>query len=205
MQVLTLDPIAFDRHAEQLALMIAKDDTIKFDAIVAVRRGGTFVCDSFCRHFPRERYGSRYDVTLQRQSTKHKTGMVNKFLKSLPTAILNLMRMTESSVLSLRRKLKGPSHASKVDLPDGLISTLQQATAPHILVIDDAIDSGDTLFAIVGTIKEVCPKTEIQIAVMTETTSHPRIRADYSLYRNKTLIRFPWSNDYKTRLQESPL
>ena len=70
-------------------------------------------------------------------------------------------------------------------------------TLPKILVIDDAIDSGDTLFAIATTLKDMNPDARIDIAVMTETTRHPRIRANYTLYRNRTLIRFPWSNDYK--------
>lgn len=199
MQVLTLDPSAFDRHAALLAQMVEENDFKKFDALVAVRRGGSFVCDSFCRHFPKDRYATRYDITLQRPSTKHKNGTINRLLKCLPTAILDIMRMAESHLLSLRRKAKGQSQAHKVELPDGLAATLQESDIPHILVIDDAIDSGDTLFTIVGTLKKYNPKAEIRIAVMTETTGHPRIHADFTIYRNKTLIRFPWSNDYKHR------
>lgn len=199
MQVLTLDPNAFDRHAALLAQMVAENDLKKFDALVAVRRGGSFVCDSFCRCFPKDRYGARYDVTLQRPSTKHKNGTVNKLLKRLPTGILNLMRMAESNLLSLRRKIKMPSTALGADLPFGLVSILQEANKPHILLIDDAIDSGDTISAIVAALKGINPAAEIRIAVMTETTAHPRIHADFTLYRNKTLIRFPWSNDYKHR------
>ena len=68
---------------------------------------------------------------------------------------------------------------------------------PEILVIDDAIDSGDTLAAIVKTLRQTNPYVSVSIAVITETTRRPRIRANYTLYRNRTLIRFPWSNDYK--------
>ncbi|MDE5795306.1 MAG: hypothetical protein K2I08_11370 [Muribaculaceae bacterium] len=198
MQVLTLDTNAFDRHAKQLSLMVTEGGVMKFDAVVAIRRGGSFVCDAFCRHFPKDRYGARYDVKLQRPSTKHKKGTVNKLLKCLPTIILNLMRMAESNLLSLKRIVNGPHPAPKVELPDGLVSILQNANTPYILVIDDAIDSGDTLFAIVSALKGINPDTETRIAVMTETTKRPCIHADYSLYRNKTLIRFPWSNDYKS-------
>lgn len=199
MQVLTLDPASFDRHAATLAMIVAENESTKFDVIVAVRRGGTFVCDAFCHHFPADRYAERYDLTLQRPSTKHKNGMVNKLLKCLPIRILNMMRMAESNLLTLRRKINGPSSPPKVELPRGLVYTLQESTKPHILVIDDAIDSGDTLFAIVEAIKGFSPNAAIQIAVITETTRHPRIEADFTLYRNKTLIRFPWSNDYKSR------
>ena len=67
-----------------------------------------------------------------------------------------------------------------------------------ILVIDDAIDSGDTLSAIASTLRHRNPEATVCIAVMTETTADPCIRANYALYRNRTLIRFPWSNDYKS-------
>ncbi len=87
----------------------------------------------------------------------------------------------------------------EIEVPEGLERLLREEKTPNILIIDDAIDSGDTLFAIAETLKKANGKATLRIAVMTETTEQPRIRADYSLYRNKTLIRFPWSNDYKPR------
>lgn len=199
MQVLTLDPTALDRQAARLARMVEEDSTDLFDAIVAVKRGGSFVCDAFCRHFPKERYGARYDVTLQRPSTKRKNGVVSRMLKRLPLCILDIMRMAESSMLSLQRKVKGAADTATVELPEGLEKILKEKGNPKILVIDDAIDSGNTLSAIVNTLREMNNTVKVCIAVMTETTRDPGIRADYSLYRNRTLIRFPWSNDYKTR------
>lgn len=205
MQVLTFDTIAFDRHAKKLARIVKESCGENFDAIVAVRRGGSFVCDAFCRHFPEDRYRSRYDVALQRPSTKRKNGWVSNLLKRLPYPILDIMRMVESTLLSLRRKIKAPTTTPSAEMPEGLLSLLREKEFPNILIIDDAIDSGDTLFAIAETLRTTNENTNVRIAVMTVTTSHPRIRADYSLYRNKTLIRFPWSNDYKTLLQESHL
>lgn len=202
MQVLTLDTSSFSQHAARLAQMVEESSIGRFDAIVAVRRGGSFVCDVFCRHFPKGMYGARYDITLQRPSTKRKSAVISTILKSLPMTMLNLMRMAESSLLSLRRKIKGPSAAPYVEMPNGLADILNKEEKPNILIIDDAIDSGDTLFAIIETLRKANVKVAIRIAVMTETTSHPRVRADYSLYRNKTLIRFPWSNDYKLHRQE---
>lgn len=199
MQVLTLDTLALDQHALQLSRIVKENFSVKFDAIVAVRRGGSFVCDVFCHYFPRDRYTDRYDISLQRPSTKRKTGAISRLLKKLPIPILNLMRMIESSMLCLHRKFKGSSTTPNVEIPDGLYNILKNKEFPKILIIDDAIDSGDTLFAITETIKETNKDATIRIAVMTETTRHPRMKADYSLYRNKTLIRFPWSNDYKTR------
>lgn len=198
MQVLTLDPAAFDHHAAKLAKIVEEESTDRFDAIVAVRRGGSFVCDAFCRYFPTSRYEARYDVTLQRPSTKRKTGTLSLILKRFPLSVLNLMRMAESLMLNFRRKIKRHEKTPSVEMPEGLTRILKEIETPKILFIDDAIDSGDTLFAITETLRKSNEKAIVRIAVMTETTRQPRIRADYSLYRNKTLIRFPWSNDYKT-------
>ncbi|MDE7419150.1 MAG: phosphoribosyltransferase domain-containing protein [Muribaculaceae bacterium] len=199
MQVLTLSPHEFDLHTAKLARMVEEDDIGCFDAIVAIRRGGSFVCDSFCNHFAKDRYQERYDLTLQRPSTKRKSGLLGKLLKSLPLPILDKMRMVESALLEMRRKIKGPGRDPNVDVPVGLANLLGKAISPKILIIDDAIDSGDTLIAIVNSLTKLNPKSILRIAVVTETTHSPRLHADYTLYRNRTLIRFPWSNDYKDK------
>ena len=197
MQVLTLNPNDFGGHAQSLAKAVEDNSDTSFDAIVAVRRGGSFVCDAFCRHFPKDRYGERFDVTLQRPSSKRKEGTVGKILRSLPLSLLNAMRKAEAVLLTLLRNVKKGSPLPDVKIPDGLEAILTMKKRPKILVIDDAIDSGDTILAIADRIRKTKPDTMICVAVMTETTSKPRIRANYTLYRNKTLIRFPWSNDYK--------
>lgn len=204
MQVLTLDPDALDAHTARLAEKVMAGHPYIFDAIIAVRRGGAFVCDAFCRHFPKSAYGERFDVTLQRPSTKRKSSFFTKVLKSLPYPILNFLRIAEACFLNSRSGTGKHSekHAAscQVVLPEGLIRTLKISHVPDILIIDDAIDSGNTLFAIVQTLKHMNPDVKVLIAVITQTTHKPRIQPDYSLYSNRTLIRFPWSNDYKTKI-----
>lgn len=74
---------------------------------------------------------------------------------------------------------------------------LEEEPAPEVLVVDDAIDSGDTLFSVINSLKEVNPAARVRVAVVTVTTDHPRAEADFSIYHNKTLVRFPWSSDYR--------
>lgn len=195
MRVITLDNKEFEVHSELLAKVVAADG-LCFDAIVGVKRGGSVVCDAFCRHFPSSRYGLRTDVRKQRNSTKRKVGRVSSILKRLPYWMLNLMRMGESEVLYLRHRFSN-YHPSLVELPEGLKGLLKTLKNPEILVIDDAIDSGDTLYAVVQTLKKVNPSVGVKVAVITVTTKSPRMVPDYYIYNNRTLIRFPWSNDFK--------
>ena len=198
MQVITLNEDSFDKHAERLAKWVEELPDSRFNALVAVRRGGSLVCDAFCRHFNGS-YGARYDVTRQRPSTRRKGKAVSALLKCLPLPILDIMRMAESFLLSIRRRSDTTPSMAEIEMPLGLRKILKEEKFPKILIIDDAIDSGDTLFDIVATLKKTNPNAVIRIAVLTETTRNPRIRADVALYRNRTLIRFPWSNDYKNQ------
>jgi len=197
MRVVTLDRDAFERHACRLAALVSADSSARFDAVVGVKRGGTVVCDAFCRHFSKDSYALRTDVSLQRPSTKLKTGTVNKILKKLPVKLLDMMRMLESRLMSVRRRFAKNRIVPDVVLPDELVRALCENQQPKILIIDDAIDSGDTLYAVIKSLTGINSLVRVKVAVMTVTTSKPIVYADYSLYSNHTLIRFPWSNDFR--------
>ena len=66
-----------------------------------------------------------------------------------------------------------------------------------ILLTDDAIDSGATMMWVKNQFIEQYKDLEIKVAVITVTTPHPLVDADYALYRDRVLVRFPWSNDTK--------
>jgi hypoxanthine-guanine phosphoribosyltransferase len=71
----------------------------------------------------------------------------------------------------------------------------ERSEPPHVLVADDAIDSGVTLATVLGLLREVCPRgSDIRSAVITQTLMDPVVRPDYVLFQC-TLCRFPWSFD----------
>ena len=139
----------------------------------------------------------RADVTLQRPSTGKKTGLVARILKSMPLPLLDAMRMAEARWLSLRGRHRRPGPLPDVPLPPSLRDMLERVPSPAILLIDDAIDSGRTILAVKASLLKANPRTVVSTAVMTVTTADPEADADCCIYHNKTLIRFPWSNDYK--------
>lgn len=176
--------------------MVEKDDGFRPHAVVGVRRGGSVVCDAFCRHFPPHRYELRSDVSRQRASTQKKSGTISAILKHLPYWMLNIMRMAESKFLTLTHSGQ-TSMPAAVEIPHDLVQILRIQKNPRILIVDDAIDSGLTLCAVIDSLKEVNPDVTVRVAVITVTTNSPRVNADYFIYNNRTLIRFPWSEDFK--------
>lgn len=196
--VITLDKKSFVDHCATLAAMVASDlPPGGYDAVVGVYSGGSAVCTEFCHFFPLYGYAFRTDVVLQRPSTKKKKRFPGKMLRFLPVALLDIMRIIEARCLMLARRSSGPRPAADVELSDGLKRALRVTDAPKILIIDDAIDSGDTLFAVIEALKLMNPDVAVKVAVISVTTKAPRVNADFSIYRNRTLIRFPWSLDYK--------
>lgn len=196
MKVITLDKDGLDKMSKKLASIVEADGR-RFDAIVAVKSGGSIVCDYFCHHFPKQNYGFRTDVLVQRPTTKKKIGIVGKLLKKLPYWLLNIIRMGESRVYELHSLHSTQIPDVRVDLPESLIKLLKNEKTPQILIVDDAIDSGHTIAIVENSIKTVNNDMSIRVAVITVTTPNPKKMPEYYIFNNRTLIRFPWSNDYK--------
>ena len=127
-------------------------------------------------------------VRLSRPSSRWKSKM-KSMLRFLPYPVLDRLRLLESGILSMRR------HPVKDDVE--LPSQLLDLHGCNILVVDDAVDSGATLSAVVSAVKRELPMSQCRSAVLTVTTSAPLVRPDYMLYDDNTLIRFPWSMDMK--------
>ncbi len=69
--------------------------------------------------------------------------------------------------------------------------------AKKILLVDDSVDSGNTIAQAKEKIKTFFPKSRLKIAVFNYfEKSEGIIKVDYSLYTN-TMINGPWSNDSK--------
>jgi len=177
-KVITLNPEAFDSACKRLEKSVAKSGFIP-DMILSIRTGGLYVGESIFPDIPHT------SVKLQRPSTKAKRPCLHKLLKILPRPILDRLRIAES--LWLERKKQTKPRPSLI-LP-------QLTEVKRILVVDDAVDSGFTLFTVMDAVKTARPDADIRSAVITQTTISPMIVPDYTLYNNQILIRFPWSMD----------
>lgn len=150
------------------------------DVVLAIANGGVYVADCM---FDGVLHAS---TRLQRPGTRAKNGFIGKIVTCLPRFITDFMRIAESRLLSMlpRRKVA----ASEVVLPE-------LGNCKNILVVDDAIDSGVTMAAVLEAIAATYGAVCVCSAVLTVTTRRPVVRPDFVLYDDLTLIRFTWSSD----------
>lgn len=166
--------------------------------IIGVLNGGGYV--------GREIYGvlkqindcAYTELKIQRFNTQRKESFFAKaIIKKLPYFFLNFLRMLESFVLEMKAKTHNPRRDGKIIFCADILKLLESDDKKKILLVDDAIDTGCTLNLIKEYLEKHFKNIEIKIAVITMTMPHPIVKADFYLFNNRTLIRFPWSNDFK--------
>lgn len=168
------------------------------DVIIGVLNGGGYVGRQIAQISPKET--TYAEVKIQRGGTKKKEkGLIHRILQSLPYAILDILRILESIVLEYKSKRNNTKREGTIKLPENVVSLLADGEHKKVLLIDDAIDSGATLLLLKQYLMSKFENIDVKIAVITITTKHPLVVADYYRYYNRTLIRFPWSNDIKKR------
>ncbi len=185
MKVVTLDPAGFTAACRRLA------ETVRADGyaprlIVGIRNGGGYVAEEMAPLFPDSMLAF---VELRRPSSARKGRGLGRLLSRLPRRVLDLLRMAEARLLALRPRPSCP----RIEI----LSELRRQLPGQVLVVDDAVDSGITMQAVVEALRRARPDVEVRAAVITVTTGRPSVSPDYTLYNNHTLIRFPWSIDMK--------
>ena len=132
-------------------------------------------------------------IICQRPSTKIKKS--NQFKKSIlktlfqvtPQFILNRIRVLEHYYLmkNVQNSYREVIFSDKIDF----------SHYAKILIVDDAVDSGYTLKAVLDKVKEnVKNESKIFSLAAVVTNKEACIWPDYTLYSD-VLIRFPWSLD----------
>lgn len=183
-RVVSFDEKCLADACRRLGGMVA-DSGYAPDVIVGIRSGGEYVAAGMITMFPKARLGG---IDLKRPWTRSKDRF-KKILRFLPSGVLDRLRILESCLIAL----KAPRVNDVVMVPQELLGM----GAVKILVVDDAVDSGVTLASVIKAFANANPGATIRSAVITVTTVSPMVTPDYSLYNNRTLIRFPWSMDWK--------
>ena len=192
MRVLTLNKETYIQHVDRLAVDINRAGLTSADmAVVGVLNSGAIVARDLVKALG-WKDAPYFEVELHRATTKAKDAAGLSFLRHLPLCLLNAMRIIEARMLRYAKRKKGGS----VNIPSEL-GEIAQSDSKVILIVDDAIDSGHTIHSICEAIRACNHNVRIKIAAITTTTPDPAVTADFCLYNNQTLIRFPWARDAK--------
>lgn len=192
--VLTLTPTSLQEHCQRLSSRIQASG-FKPMLIIGIQHGGAEVARLMRPSFVDSLY---CEVRISRPSTKQKgEGLLHRLLQKLPLAICDLLRTIESRVNEWRSRGKQLVRVGQISLPDAICQALSKTPKASILLVDDAIDTGATIQQAIQQLKSSFPEADIRVAVITVTTESSVCEADFCLYHNRTLCRFPWSNDYR--------
>ena len=185
MQVITYNHKLLNSAIDCLASKIRRGEG-ELAYIVAIFQGGAYIGRSFRSYFPEAQY---YEITLSRPS-RIKGKLFKWVVQNLPQWVLDQLRKFELKMQLLRRNVAEPQRIGEVNLE------ISPKPGDTILLLDDAIDTGATINKARKQILEKYPDVKIRIACITVTTDNPICEADYTLYHNRTLCRFPWSIDH---------
>ncbi len=190
MEVITLHNNAFKEDSLKLISKLK----LKPDLVLGVLTGGGYLLE-VVKNDPQLKNSLFKSVTLQRKSTSIKKRFFKKVLPLLPYLILNWLRIKESK--QVEKKIhKLNVNALKNKRVDFSFNEIQIKGIKNILIIDDALDTGKTMFIVKNNLQHWFPNAKIEIAVIAWTIEASIVKPDYYLYKKK-LVRFPWSNDYK--------
>lgn len=182
-----MDQGLFERSCQRLEHLVSQQGW-RPDLVVGIASGGAVVAANMFR-------GRRHaTVECHRAGTgdKRRSPRLMSLIRRSPLWLRDLLRMAEARVLGARRR----HEVTEPVVPPEAAEAIGKAV--FILIVDDACDSGATLRAVRDRIQSLCQERVIlKTAVITVTTDNPAIRPDYALYRDKTLIRFPWSMDMR--------
>ncbi len=192
--VISLDQAGFDAACAELFGTVQQ--SFQPDLLIAIPTGGLWVAEAMARSVTRA-VPPILKLTCRRPSTQAKQGsrLFRTLLTRLPRPVLDRLRLLEHWLIARR----GPPSTERIFDP-AEHAALQSwfatsGPAPRILVVDDAVDSGATLAAVLAELRRIAPETaSLRSAAVTITTPQPLVRPDFALF-NRQLCRFPWSMD----------
>lgn len=197
MKVITL--LGSDFSESCLLLSQKVNETYSPDLVIGVLTGGGYVGQELVKTLPESSDRKYIEIKIQRSGTKKKEkGFLKLVLRYAPTFLLNWMRMLESVILERKAQKNNPKRTGTIIIPKDIDGFLKE-NPKKILLVDDAIDSGATLNLLKEYLESHYKNAAVKIAVITVTTPHPIIDADFCLYHDRVLVRFPWSNDVKKK------
>lgn len=192
MQVITLNHKEFLKKLEELCEQI---DMVP-DVIIEVLNAGGYlgVAIKSSNRFKNVHFKR---VKLQRIGESIKSSLIFRIiLKILPYSVLDKLRIYESNKSKRTLDTANINELSKLEIDLNDLHFPKETKIQKILIVDDAIDTGRTMFIVKNNVQKLFPEADINVAVMSWTLKKSLVTPNYYIFKN-SLVRFPWSKDYK--------
>jgi hypoxanthine phosphoribosyltransferase len=136
-------------------------------------------------------------IVAQRPETSRKKRMqATRLLCRLPYALTNSLRRVEA-IYREHKVGDQPVLPLQLTVPESFRTDFSALPpSAHILVLDDAVDTGQTLQNVLLTLQTLRPDCFLRTAAITLTMRRTVKKPDLVLYEY-VLCRFPWSYDYR--------
>lgn len=191
----------FDELCFKLANEVISDD-YKPDVVIGIKNGGAIIAKEVLKYLNITCKPKYYELTVQHRCTKRFEKIhIDKLFGLIPKSILNAMRIGQISFYEFL--YVHFNYIRKYYIEENLNKDLQfylHQGGRKILIIDDAIDSGQTMnraniyISWFGLPMPGHKPNQIKFAVATTTYKDPLIKPHYSLYK-RTILRLPWAFD----------
>lgn len=194
--VRTIDNIGLHNATNALKELILQNFVP--DIIIGIRTGGYVIAEIMANALQTKPL--LLAISRQRTSTQRKSKIkfLKKILSFLPYRVTDYLRVLEHKHLNSRSTRRQQSFSPNIDELSTLRGVLRTCENYKILIVDDAIDSGETMKSVSDVVRAEANSTcIIKTAAITVTTDSPLIQPDYTLYRH-VLCRLPWSFDFKS-------
>lgn len=191
MEVITLNKQLFSNTCAELASKIE----IQPDLVVGILNGGGYVVNEIKQNHFKKAY---FQLIKFKRKMVFLDYFASPFLLSLfPNKILNRLRIYKA--INAKKSIQGFNfkELSNYKLNFKFVESIGKEVK-SILIIDDAIDTGRSMFVVKNNLKTLYPNALIKTAIISWTIENSIEKPDYYIFKN-VLVRFPWSKDYKQK------
>ena len=139
-------------------------------------------------------------VRLSRKSSGPFKRVLVRLTSYLPTPFRNTLRVWEMQVRTSHSQVPPQPSKSLLASAAKLSAEIPLNSDDPIVIVDDAIDTGKTVYLLVEALCSAGVSRErIKVAVLAHTLQDPLIRADFYAF-DGALYRWPWSDDRREQL-----
>lgn len=184
MELVTLEEQHFKTACQKLAEKV-QHMQFRPDVIIGIRSAGVYVADEVAKSYPQAKV--YYIKPLDNKPSSRK--LFNVLFRITPEWLLKKLRELKET----GRSTKKHTLSRKFEIP----AEVKELGKQHVLLVDDSVDGGSTLGSAAKRLVALNPDITLFTATIAVTRRYAICKPDVSLYRPGTLVRYPWSVDFK--------